>query len=84
MLRQALSHLRLARVGIVGLGWAILVLSGPTFAAGPVETCRQTIAEGLRILFYSSSCFLKASMASRSMRRMNTSLSPRASCRYAP
>ena len=50
MLRQALSHLRLARVGIVGLGWAILVLSGPAFAAGPVETCRQTIAEGLRIL----------------------------------
>jgi len=47
MLRQALSHLRLARVGIVGLGWAILVLSGPAFAAGPVETCRQTIAEGL-------------------------------------
>ena len=40
MLRQALSHLHLARVGIVGLGWTILVLSGPAFAAGPVETCR--------------------------------------------
>lgn len=50
MLRQALSHLRLARVGIVGLGWVVLVLSGPAFAASPVETCRQTIAEGLRIL----------------------------------
>jgi len=50
MLRQALSHLRLSRVGIVGLGWAILVLSGPALAAGPLETCRQTIAEGLRIL----------------------------------
>jgi ABC-type transporter MlaC component len=50
MLRQALSHLRLSRVGIVGLAWAILVLSGPAFAASPVETCRQTIAEGLRIL----------------------------------
>jgi ABC-type transporter MlaC component len=50
MLLHALSHLRLARVGIVGLGWAILALSGPAFAAGPVETCRQTIAEGLRIL----------------------------------
>lgn len=81
MLPQALSHLRLARIGIVVIGWALLVLSGPAFASGPVEACRQTIAEGLRILFYSSSCFLKASMASRSMRRMNTSLSPRASCR---
>ena len=81
MLPQALSHLRLARIGIVVIGWALLVLSGPVFASGPVEACRQTIAEGLRILFYSSSCFLKASMASRSMRRMNTSLSPRASCR---
>jgi hypothetical protein len=44
ILRQALTHLRLPRVGIVGLGWAILVLSGPAFAAGPAETCRQTIA----------------------------------------
>ena len=35
MLRQALSHLRLARVGIVGLGWAILVLSGPAFSRRP-------------------------------------------------
>jgi ABC-type transporter MlaC component len=50
MLRHALSRLRLARIAIVGLGWAILVLGGPAFAAGPVETCRQTIAEGLRIL----------------------------------
>ena len=50
MLCQALRHLRLARVGIVGLGGAILVLGAPAFAAGPVETCRQTIAEGLRIL----------------------------------
>jgi hypothetical protein len=40
MLPQALSHLRLTRVGIVGLGWAVLVLSGPAFAAGPVEACR--------------------------------------------
>ena len=47
MLCQALRHLRLARVGIVGLGGAILVLGAPAFAAGPVETCRQTIAEGL-------------------------------------
>ena len=39
ILRQALSHLRLPRVGIVGLAWAILVLSGPAFAAGPAETC---------------------------------------------
>jgi hypothetical protein len=38
ILRQALSHLRLARVGIIGLGLAILVLSGPAFSAGPVET----------------------------------------------
>jgi len=38
MLRQALSHLRLPRLGIVGLGGSILVLSGPAFAAGPVET----------------------------------------------
>lgn len=50
MLRQALSHLRLARVGIVGLGWVVLVLSGPAFAAGAVETCRPAIAEDLRIL----------------------------------
>jgi ABC-type transporter MlaC component len=50
MLPHALRHLRLARVGIVGLGWALLVLSGPAAAAGPVETCRQTVAEGLRIL----------------------------------
>ena len=50
MLRQALSHLRLPRVGIVGLGWVILMLSGPACAAGPAETCRQAIAEGLRIL----------------------------------
>jgi len=35
MLRQALSHLRLPRVGIVGLGWVILMLSGPACAAGP-------------------------------------------------
>jgi phospholipid transport system substrate-binding protein len=50
MLRQALNHLRLPRVAIVGLAWAILVLSGPAFAAGPAETCRQTVAEALHIL----------------------------------
>jgi phospholipid transport system substrate-binding protein len=50
MLPHALSRLRLPRVGIVGLGWAMLVLSGPAFAAGPVETCRQTVAAGLHIL----------------------------------
>jgi ABC-type transporter MlaC component len=50
MLPRTLRHLRLSRIGIVGLSCAILVLSGPTFAAGPVETFCQTIAAGLRVL----------------------------------
>jgi ABC-type transporter MlaC component len=50
ILRRTLRHLRLSRMGIVGLSCAILVLGGPAFAAGPVETFCQTIAEGLRVL----------------------------------
>ena len=50
MLCRTLRHLRLSRIGIVGLSCAILVLGGPALAAGPVETFCQTIAEGLRVL----------------------------------
>jgi ABC-type transporter MlaC component len=49
-LAHAFIHLRWPRIGTLGLCWAMLVLSGPVLAAGPVESCRQTIAEGLRIL----------------------------------